>query len=50
MNYKTSVPKVFSAGGHAAAASRWSSGANREGRQRRVRWTKYLMGESTLPR
>jgi glutamate synthase (NADPH/NADH) small chain len=49
MNYKTSVPKVFSAGDMRRGQSLvvW---AIREGRQAARAVDEYLMGESTLPR
>ena len=49
MNYKTSVPKVFSAGDMRRGQSLvvW---AIREGRQAAHAVDEYLMGETTLPR
>jgi glutamate synthase (NADPH/NADH) small chain len=49
MNYKTSVPKVFSAGDMRRGQSLvvW---AIREGRQAARAVDEYLMGHSTLPR
>ena len=49
MNYKTSLPKVFSAGDMRRGQSLvvW---AIREGRQAARAVDEYLMGETTLPR